>query len=896
MRGRVIAVLVLFLSLSLSPAAESQCNWTPRYSGQFRTTAFDVSLDNEYLWLATGYGVQLLRRNGTEVTALDAIALPGATRIVRANGSGYAYAGSGSRLYVLRRNGTQIETVRFVDTAGTIQDLQIHQGADLFVATAKGAAHYSLVPADSPMKSNAIFATSSQNVSKIAINGNTLYTADGDASVEIFNIQIPSLAQKTDQLTSVLAATAVFATSDNFVYVSDRFGQNTDVFSGTTRLARMPIGATSFAPSATRVHFVAGPDRTVRAVDFNDLTRTTELFESLLPSTDGTENTIHAMVRSGDTVFVAAGDIGLVTFDATPLAKPAPLAGYVTGATTSSLVVADTAWLSNAAGTIAEYKINPQGVSLAQQRSWTTGANALVHDYDDAKLLASSGDTATVWSLTPATPAVSLTVTFPAAIAKAVLHGNSIVAMLADGTIHKASGTTPQAVNVPAMASLARYGSSIGLMQLLDDGRTVIHHYANGDFGTAARTYTLNGSAIGNLALDHTRAALFLFNGVNIVDLASGTATPIAGSNGVYPIQLAFAGDDLLVLADKTLYVYDDGRTLARAQPLTANAIGMGTAAPYAVIASSEGLIASLYLRDVPAATLTTSSSFYTKLLADGDRLHLLSRDGIDIYSTATSTAPHFFTSIRAANIVDVATTAGRVYTLSGGSTVTAYSHAGAILGQVTINEGIDTQPLSIAAAGNAVWVSISKGCLSGQCERKTLVLDPQTLLTTDTMTGQAVDVAASGTRAYVLTDTPDQIRIVNITDPLHPSPLVSSDAPVNARSLAHGAGNVYVLADKVYAFNNTTLSATGTFLSAVTPTNAHQIRIAGTCALVAGRSANPELYTVPAFSAAGNAIELPSNARGMIATPSRVLVLTEHSIEVWSTDGDAGGKRRGVR
>ncbi|HET8798685.1 MAG TPA: hypothetical protein VFO89_13415, partial [Thermoanaerobaculia bacterium] len=344
MRGRVTAVLsILLLSLSLPAAA--QCNWTPRYSGQFRTTALDVSVDNDFLWLATGYGVQLLQRSGTAVRPLHAVALPGSTRVVRANGSGLAYAGSGSRLYVLRRNGSRIEIVRFVESGGTIQDLEIHQGTDLFAATSKGAAHYQLVPADTPVKSSAIFATSSQNVGAIAISGANLYTADGDSSVEIFNISIPSLAQKTDQIDTFPAATTVHATSDNFLYVSDRFGQNTDVISGKTRLARLPFGATSFAPSASRVHFVAGPDRTLRAVDFNSLTQPAEIFETQLPPTDGSDNAIHAIARQLDTIYVAAGDIGLVILDAKPLAKPYPLAGYTTSAMTSSVVAGDRAWL-----------------------------------------------------------------------------------------------------------------------------------------------------------------------------------------------------------------------------------------------------------------------------------------------------------------------------------------------------------------------------------------------------------------------------------------------------------------------------------------------------------------------------------------------------------------------
>ncbi len=895
MRGRVTAVLVLLLSLS--SAAHSQCNWTPRYSGQFRTTAFDVSLDNDFLWVATGYGAQLLRRNGTAVSIVDSIALPGSTRVVRANSSGLAYAGSGTRLYVLRRNGDNLEIVRFVEAGGTINDIQIHQGMDLFVATSRGAAHFQLVSADNPTRSNANFATSSQNVSSIAVTGSTLYTADGDSSVEIFNVSIPSLAQKTGQLDSFPAATAVHATPDNFVYVSDRFGQNTDVFSGTARLARLPFGATSFAPAPSRVqHFVAGPDRTVRVVDFNNLAQVTELFEYLLPPTDGTENTIHAIVRSGSAVFVAAGDIGLVTFDAAPLSRPFPLVGYGNGATTSSVVRGDLAWVSNASGTIVEHRIDPQGVSLTQLRAWTAGTNALVHDADSTVLLTSSGATATLWSLGPQTPAASLAVTFPASVTQAVLRGSSgMVALLSDGTVYTASSTAPQKVAVPKMTSLARSGSSIAMMQILDEGKTVIHSYATGDLGAATRTITLVGAAIGNLAIDQTRAALFLFNGVNVVDLASGIATPIAGSNAVYPTQLAFAGDDLLVLADRTLFVYDDGRTLAHATPLPANGVAMGAAAPYVVIASSEGMIAALYLRTLPEATLTTSSSFYTKMLADGDRVMLFSRDGVDLYSTASSDAPHFLNAIRASNLVDVAAAGERIYTLSGGFTVTAYSRSGAALAQVAINEGIDAQPLSLTTAGGAVWVSLSKGCLSGACQWKTLVLDPQTLLTTDSFPGQVLDATTSGTRAYFLTDQPREIRVANTADPLHLAAIASVAAPASSRSLAHASGTLYVLGDRVYAYDETTLTATATFLSASTPTNAHQIRSAGSCALVSGRSANPELYTLPAFDAA-NGFEVPSTVRGMIPTASRVLILTDHSIEVWRTGVDEPSKRRGVR
>jgi len=56
MRGRVAAILLLFL---LSIPAFPQCNLSPVYSGQFRASILDVTADNNDLWAATSYGVQL---------------------------------------------------------------------------------------------------------------------------------------------------------------------------------------------------------------------------------------------------------------------------------------------------------------------------------------------------------------------------------------------------------------------------------------------------------------------------------------------------------------------------------------------------------------------------------------------------------------------------------------------------------------------------------------------------------------------------------------------------------------------------------------------------------------------------------------------------------------------
>src|SRR5688500_8966361 len=122
MRGRVAAVLLLVSLLSLD--SSGQCEYGPRYSGQFRSTMYDLAIDGDYIWAATGYGVELLRITAKGPELVDAIAVLGETRsIAVASGQNIAYAGSGSRVFVLRRNGDEIEIVRAVDAPDTVNDI-----------------------------------------------------------------------------------------------------------------------------------------------------------------------------------------------------------------------------------------------------------------------------------------------------------------------------------------------------------------------------------------------------------------------------------------------------------------------------------------------------------------------------------------------------------------------------------------------------------------------------------------------------------------------------------------------------------------------------------------------------------------------------------------------------
>src|SRR6202035_3243005 len=80
MSSRVLAVVIAILSAT---PALPQCNFTPILSAQFRSSAFDLAIDGNDLWVATGYGITLYDRRTDPPQFVTSIAVPGVTRVVR---------------------------------------------------------------------------------------------------------------------------------------------------------------------------------------------------------------------------------------------------------------------------------------------------------------------------------------------------------------------------------------------------------------------------------------------------------------------------------------------------------------------------------------------------------------------------------------------------------------------------------------------------------------------------------------------------------------------------------------------------------------------------------------------------------------------------------------------
>ena len=204
-----------------------------------------------------------------------------------------------------------ITTVGSFDAGATVNDILVTT-THLYVATANGLRQYDLLNQSNPTLTSAVFQTSGANVSSLSLAGDFLYAADGDNSVEVFDVTIPSIPQKAGSLQSLPRSTAVHATTTR-IYVSD--GQNTDVFVGSgttaTKAATVPIGSTAFAAWSGDTIFAAGTDRRVRALDWTNAGTPVEVFSADVLPTGGSVNRAAALTIQGGALYVAAGDAGL---------------------------------------------------------------------------------------------------------------------------------------------------------------------------------------------------------------------------------------------------------------------------------------------------------------------------------------------------------------------------------------------------------------------------------------------------------------------------------------------------------------------------------------------------------------------------------------------------------
>ena len=888
MRGRAILLLSTFLLFTIP--AFPQCDYHLLSSSGYRASIFDIWIDGNDLWAATGYGVQLFDRTVDPPRLIGSVSVPGLTRVVRA-ANGIAYAGGGSGIAVIRRNGNSLQLVRTIATA-SVNDLLLRPTV-LIAGTTNGIAEFDLIDPINPARNNAAFGTTSNNILSLAATGSTLYVADGDASIETFSIVVPSSPQKNPSLTSLARPSSVDVIGSR-LYVSD--GQRTEVFNltgnATLSLGTFAYPATSIADAGANVVIVAGSDRQLRVIDATLPENSVELFEAELPPSGGNVNRITAFRIAGGRLYVAGGDSGITTYDVSRFGPPFPLQAYAIGATTSVVVQPNAIYVARAGTGIQEMNRGAAG-GLVLARQWSP-ATEIVHDGGGGFLISSSGTTLKFWTLASLVPSLISSVTFPSPVQTAFLTNARVTALLQDGTLWTAdmSQATPAAVKVAighgAFSQLARSGSTFAATEVSAAGDTTIIHVWSGDLNAAPVDVGVPGISTA-LALSGQTAAAFTFRGIIVANAGSGALTVLPGSNSEVVTALEIANGKVIALTEQSKVRIWNLTTSALEKemfvPGQAMALDTEQDSMLAGVATASGVAAVDYGTSTKVPALLArigGNTYYKKAVASPTRLYLFDGRVVDIYEIASTSSPHWIASVFAPGTIDIAASETMLFTLSNAGLVSEFSSQGVLARTATATEGGDAIPLAVNAVAGAPWVSFSTGCTTGNCEKRTSVLDPQSLVRTASLTGSVIDVTAAGTRAYALTDLPAEIRVLNVSDPLHPSPVVTRATDVSAVAIAANNGTVYLLGDKVYAYSESALTRTGEQLASVQPSSFADLLIDSGCATIAGRTAAAETYTLPQWTA-GSTLPLPGSIRALRVGGGKMIILTDYSIEIWS-------------
>jgi hypothetical protein len=469
---------------------------------------------------------------------------------------------------------------------------------------------------------------------------------------------------------------------------------------------------------------------------------------------------------------------------------------------------------------------------------------------------------------------------------------------------------TPKSELVPLSGMkpswIARAGDSLALAEETTDGEhTSIRLLTGASLGPAV---VIDGVPPAGIAANGKTVALFTFLGITLVDFSTSTpmktVIPNSTSSVALPQQLAFSGTTLLEMTDTSVLAWNTTtRTLIRqfivpSQPSAIHG-GNDPLLPVASIATSDGVASIVINSPVPSPTLYVTPSgnaYYKKIAIGGQRMLLFDGRAADLYEIAT--APRWTGGIRSGGLFDVAASDSGFFSLSSSGVVTAYSYNGDPLAQTTISEGGDSAPLAINTVAGRPWVSISSGCLSTGCTKKTFVLDPKSLAITATMTGGITDVTKNGNTAIALTDMPGEVRVIDVSNPALPNILRSRGVEGNRAptAIAVNGDTIYVLGDQVYSYSATSLSGTGTHAVPFENDPTATLRLAGNCGVMSGQTFGPLLYALPSFAAqSGPAV--PAPARSVTVQNGRAFIVTDDSLEIWSASPlTAPARRRPAR
>ncbi|MHB0970400.1 MAG: hypothetical protein ACYC7A_17540 [Thermoanaerobaculia bacterium] len=905
---RTLIVLLSLLTVLPGPAS-AQCVFGSALGESYRLSALDVAIDQGSLWVATSWGISLYDRTSGGPEPVVALALPGTTSRVRPAGGGLAYVASGSSVYAVRATGNELRAVGSADAGALINDL-LYDSPYLYAATSKGVVQFELFAPERPIAARTLSTTSGLALS-LARFETSLLIADGDSTVDVYTLVVPSIPQKAGVATSLPRSSSV-RTAGGFIFVSDGF--QTDVMvQGPQMLQRVAlvqgVGALAFSAIAPTIAWTAGNDRVLRAVDFTDPAHVAVLYEELIPSGGGSANRVYALANAEGQLYVAAGDAGLFAYDTSEFRDPFPLRSHAFGgmrgiASFPSAIVA-----ARETGGMARTTAPGSNGELTYRDEIATSVVWTILDASADRMIAAGADAGLVlWNPLATPPAeVSSWKSPRAAVRSAVLQDNRALAVLADRSVWRVDFSQPAAtatnVTPPGTAAdfVSAAGSAIVLGEVTEAGTTVLRYWATGDLSAAPVVATLDGAATAGVALGSDGvAAAVTYRGLNIVEFgAGGTVRIIPRTSGVPAIDLQFSGGELLVLTPRGLDVRSgSGFALAQSFAVPGTPAALHAQSDIAYVATSLGVTSILRRADRALPESLDSAAFTNEYYRDGtaaaNAVFLSDGRNVDRYVVSNGVPRRGQRVVSGANVADLVATGSRLVTLSSTGLLTAVPLAAGSPVTHQIDEGADAAFLEMHAFGDAVYVTLSRGCLSGGCEKKTLVFDARQGLTqTATLAGGLLDFAVTGTTAWGLFDLPAEIRILNLADPFHPVAGTTIASEGNPLSIAHSSTRktVYTIGARVYAYADQTLAKTGELLaawesdpSARVGYDDQQLRIDGDCALVTGRTYAPLLFRItgPLTWESAAAPSVPAPAKVQFSGGGTRFILTDYSLELW--------------
>ncbi|HUO84023.1 MAG TPA: WD40 repeat domain-containing protein, partial [Thermoanaerobaculia bacterium] len=520
------------------------------------------------------------------------------------------------------------------------------------------------------------------------------------------------------------------------VYVSD--GRRTEVFSGSgsslTSLGALDtIGASAMHGISATVFVLGGSDTTVRAMDLTTPSAPTTLFEQRLVPAGGTVNRIEAVAGDSERVYVAAGDLGLLSWDVSGFHDPFPLRVHPFGATGSLSLTSSRLVAAPSAGGLRRYELSGSGL-LTADGQWESRV-LRIRDGSETHLLASAGDDLFVWDVGAVTPALTGTSSLQSNVESAILFGQTAMVILEDRTAWSVdfSISPPTAAELEIEGSpsrLERGGAAAATIELTSSGKTLIRYHREGNLSGSPVPIEIDGLAAETVSIDDQgRGAASTFRGLILLDFDSRSSFVVPQTDTILARDLAHSGSSVILLTSDSVLVHDAETGAAKGAfhlPFAGTMVvsGGGRAA-----VAGEGGIALIepgaVERQPQPIPVPARNRYYRSIEASAGRVHLIDGSMVDswaVHGARVAGAPQRWSL--PAGTIDTASTGSRLCALASDGNVSCWQNE-RMIAQARLDEGADAFFHSIAATGSAIFVSYSAGCLSGGCRIETRVLSP---------------------------------------------------------------------------------------------------------------------------------------------------------------------------